>query len=135
MNILRILWVGVLAGMAFVVLDALAHVNPLAQRLYAAYRPIMRPSVNAPLGVAFDILFGIVMASIFAMLLPALPAHWALRGLAFGLLVWIFRSAMNAASQLVMFQIPASTTIYMLLSSLFEMLLLAFLYALLLKPR
>ena len=135
MNALRILWVGLVAGIVFVLLDALINANPVAQRLYTAYRPIMRISVNVPLGVAFDLLFGIAMADIFIALAAALPAHWLTRGLAFGLIAWFFRVVMSAASQAVMFQIPISTTIYTLISGLAEMLLLGLLYASLLRPR
>lgn len=135
MNALRILWVGLVAGLVFVILDALINANPVAQRLYAAYKPILRTSVNAPLGVAFDLLFGIVMAGIFTALASALPAHWLTRGLAFGLIVWFFRVVMSAASQIVMFRVPISTSIYTLVTGFAEMLLLGLLYAFLLKPR
>lgn len=135
MNALRIIWVGLLAGVLFIILDALINANPLAQRFYEAYRPIMRASINAPLGVVLDLLSGIVMAAIFALLLPALPVHWATRGLAFGLIAWVFRCAMTSASQIVMFQIPPGTIIYSLTGGLFEMIALALFYALLLKPR
>lgn len=134
MNVFRIFWVGTIAGIVFVILDALINANPLARQLYAAYRPIMRTSVNAPLGTVFDLFFGVVMAAIFAALIPALPVNWFTRGLAFGLMAWFFRVVMAAGSQIVMFQIPITATLYFLTTGLAEMLLIGLLYATLLQP-
>ncbi len=131
----RIPAVGLAAGLLFAVLDGLINANPLAQRLYAPYRPIMRPSINAPLGLAFDFVCGIVMAFLFVRLAPALPGGWSARGVAFGLIAWFFRVAMGAASQTVMFQLPGSTIAYGLVTGLVEMVILGLLYGLLLTPR
>lgn len=127
-------WVGLAVGITFVGLDALINANPLAQRLYAAYRPILRTSVNAGLGIAVDLVFGLAMAIIFVALAPALPNTWLGKGLAFGLIAWFFRVVMSVASNLVMFQVPYTTTLYTLATGLAEMLILGILCALLLKP-
>jgi hypothetical protein len=65
--------VGMAAGFLCAVLDGLLHANPVAQRLYAAYQPIACDSVNPPLGVAFDLISGIVMTALFVPLAPAIP--------------------------------------------------------------
>jgi len=57
-TVFRILAVGLAAGLMFAVMDGLINANPTAQRLYAFYRPIVRESVNAPLGVLFDLVSG-----------------------------------------------------------------------------
>ena len=44
--------IGLIAGVAFLVLDGVLNANPLAQRLYAAYEPIARPNVNVLAGSA-----------------------------------------------------------------------------------
>jgi hypothetical protein len=134
-TVFRILAVGLAAGLMFAVMDGLINANPMAQRLYAFYRPIVRESVNAPLGVLFDLVSGIVMAILFVALKPAFPGGWAIRGIAFGLLAWFFRVAMGSASQAVMFRIPASALVYALLTGLAEMVALGLLYGALLKPR
>jgi len=85
------------------------------------YRPIARESVNAPLGLTFDLVSGIVMAILFVALTPALPGGWVHRGIAFGLIAWFFRVAMGSASQAVMFRVPASALFYALLTGLAEM--------------
>lgn len=128
-------WVGLLAGMVLAGLDALINVNPLAQRYYAAYRPIMRQSVNAGLGVSLDIVFGLIMGILFMALTPALPAGWISRGLAFGLIAWFFRTAMGAASHAVIFEVPIEAPLYTLATGLAEMLVLGLIYGALLKPR
>lgn len=131
----RVPAVGLASGLVFAALDGLIHANALAQRLYAVYRPIARPSVNAPLGLIFDLVSGIVMAFLFVALAPALPGGWVTKGVAFGLLAWFFRVAMATASQAVMFRVPASTLLYGLLTGLAEMVALGLLYGAFLKPR
>ncbi len=131
----RILAAGLVAGMVFAVLDGLINANPLAQRLYVVYRPIARDSVNAPLGLAFDLASGIVMAFLFMALTPVLPAGWIGRGFAFGLIAWFFRVAMGTASQFVMFKVPLPALLYGLLTGLTEMIVLGLLYGALLRPR
>ena len=125
--------IGVGAGVVFAILDGLLNANPVAQRVYAAYRPIARESVNAPLGLAFDILSGIVMAFMFVRLMPSLPGGPVARGLSFGLMVWFLRVAMGVAAQAVMFNIPGSSLAYTLVAGLVEMSVLGSLYGLALR--
>jgi hypothetical protein len=130
----RIIAVGLVVGFLFGVADALLNANPLARRLYESYRPILRASVNAPLGIAFDLLFGIVMAILFVAFLPSFHPSRILSGLEFGVVAWFFRVAMGAASQLVMFRIPAAALLYTLSTGLAEMLLLGVFLGALLGP-
>ena len=131
----RVPAVGLAAGLVFAVMDGLINANPVAQRLYAVYRPIARDSVNAPLGLTFDFVSGIVMAFLFVALTPALPGGWVNKGIAFGLLAWFFRVAMGTASQAVMFRVPFPALLYGLLTGLAEMVALGLLYGGLLKRR
>ncbi len=130
---LRVLIVGAGAGVVFAVLDGLLNANPVAQRLYAVYKPIARQSVNAPLGLAFDLVSGVVMAALFALLAPALPGGPLAKGLAFGLVAWFFRVAMGVAGQAVMFNVPGTALAYSLAAGLAEMSILGALYGLALK--
>jgi len=118
----------------FAILDGLINANPVAQRFYAAYRPIARQSVNAPLGLSFDIISGVVMAALFVGLMPALPGGPVAKGLAFGLMVWFLRVAMGVAAQAVMFNVPGSALAYTLIAGLVEMSILGSLYGLALRP-
>lgn len=113
--------------MVFAILDGLLNANPLAQRLYAVYRPIVRQSVNAPLGLLFDIISGVVLAALFVGLSPALPGGRLTKGLAFGLMVWFLRVAMGVAAQAVMFNVPGSALAYSLITGLVEMSILGLL--------
>jgi len=133
--VFRILAVGLAGGLIFAFMDGLINANPLAQRLYAFYLPIVRESINAPLGMLFDLSAGIAMALLFVALKPAFPRGWANQGIAFGLLAWFFRVAMASASQVVMFRVPASAVAYALLTGLVEMIALGLLYGALLKLR
>ncbi len=102
-------------------MDGLINANPVAQRLYAVFRPIARESINAPLGLVFDLISGIVMALLFVSLMPVLPTGSLMKGIFFGLMVWFFRVAMASASQVVMLRVPVATTLYALLTGLVEM--------------
>lgn len=131
----RVLAVGIAAGFIFAVLDGLQNANPVAQRLYAAYKPITRESVNAPLGVAFDLVLAVVMAFLFVLLAPALPGGPLTKGLAFGGIAWFFRVAMGVAGQAVMFKLPAESLIYSLVSGLAEMAIIGAIYGFMLRQK
>ena len=114
-------------GLAFATLDGVLNANPIAQRLYAAYKPILRESVNAPLGVALDLFFGITLTMLFVLLSPALPGGRVMKGATFGMLAWFFRVAMGVGAQLVMFKIPPLTLLYSLATGAIEMVALGML--------
>jgi hypothetical protein len=131
----RVVMVGLAAGLLFAILDGAINANPAAQRLYAVYQPIARKSINAPLGLAFDLVSGIIMAFLFVALSSSLPSGWAASGLGFGLIAWFFRVAMASASQVVMFRVPAPTVLYGLVTGLGEMIALGLLYSAFLRFR
>lgn len=112
-------------GLLFGLMDGLINANPLAQRLYAAYQSIARPSVNAAAGVVIDLSYGFIMAGLFLLLYRGLPgeAGWV-KGLSFGLIAWFFRVLMSVLSQWMMYRIPPVTLAYTLLTGLAEMLLI-----------
>ena len=131
----RYIIVSLIGGILFGILDAVINANPLAQRLYAAYKPIARTSVNPIAGIAIDLMYGFVMAGAFLLLYASLPGATGLvKGLSFAILVWFFRVVMQAASHWVMFNVPLKTLLYSLVAGLGEMLILGVLYGLALKP-
>jgi hypothetical protein len=78
---LRYLIVSIGSGILFGVLDGVIHANPLARRLFAAYEPIARTSINVPAGVIIDLGYGFALAGMFLLLYPRVS--WdatALRG-------------------------------------------------------
>ena len=131
----RYIVVSILSGILFGVLDGLIHANPLAQRLYAVYKPIAKTSLNLPAGIAIDLVYGFVMAGVFLLLYKSLPGGtgWV-KGISFALLVWFFRVVMYSASQWTMFSVPAGTLFYTLVAGLGEMVILGVLYGLTLRP-
>ncbi len=131
----RYILVSLGSGILFGLLDGVINANPLAQKLYAAYSPIMRKSINAPAGIAIDLAYGFIMAALFLLLYNSLPGGSGLvKGLSFGLLAGFFRVVMSSASSWIMFDVPASLIIYNLITGLAEMALLGLLYGLVLKP-
>ena len=131
----RYLLASIGGGILFGILDGVINANPLAQRLYGVYSPIMRRSVNIFPGMGIDLAYGFIMAAVYLLLYQSLPGETILlKGLSFGLLVWFFRVLMSAASSWVMFDIPASLIIYNIMTGLAEMAIIGLFYGLTLKP-
>ena len=127
--------VSIVSGILFGILDGVIHANPLAQRLYAVYKPIARTSINPLAGIVIDLVYGFIMAGVFLLLYKSLPGATGLaKGVSFAFLVWFFRVVMSAASQWVMFNLPLEALLYSLVTGLGEMLILGVLYGLTLKP-
>jgi hypothetical protein len=132
---LRYLIVSVVSGILFGVMDGLINANPLAQRLYAVYQPIVKTSINVPAGVAIDLAYGFIMAGVFLLLYRSLPGRAGIvKGISFAVLVWFFRVVMSAATQWMMFDVPTGALLYTLITGLVEMLVLSVLYGLTLQP-
>lgn len=131
---LRYVLVSVLSGILFGLLDAVINANPLARRLFEAYKPIAKTSINPIAGMIIDLVYGFALAGIFLLLFNSLPGETGLvKGLCYGLLVWFFRVVMSAASQWMMYKIPVKTLLYSLATGLGEMLILGILYGLTLR--
>lgn len=132
---LRQVLVGAVAGFVFLILDGALHANPLAQRLYAAYQPIARPSVNAVAGSAIDLTYGVALVLLFVMLRASLPGHTNLtKALSFGVIVWFLRVFMRVAGEWVMTILPAQVHVYTLVAGLVQMLIVACIIAVLVPP-
>lgn len=136
MNWLRILWVGLIVGVAFVLLDFAFNANPLAAKALAFYEPIARGQFLMSLGIAADMISGLVLVFFFALLFPALPSSSGiLKGLVFGLIVAYLRVVMNTVASYAMFSMPTGAFFYVLVSGILEMTVLGFLAGLLYRPR
>jgi len=116
-------------------MDAVINANPLARKLLEVYKPIAKTSLNVPLGIVIDLVYGFVMAGIFLLLYTALPGETGLvKGISFTILAWFFRVVMSVASNWMMYKVPGKTLVYTLLTGLGEMLVLGIIYGLFLKP-
>ena len=103
----RYIAVSFLSGLLFVLMDGLIDANPFARRLFEVYRPLARNSVNAPVGVAVDLAYGFVLTGIFLVLFKSLPGETPLvRGISFGILIWVFRGVMGVVGEWMMFAVP-----------------------------
>jgi hypothetical protein len=131
----RYIIVSISSGILFGILDGLINANPLAQKLYAVYKPITRTSINIPAGIVIDLAYGFIMAAVFLLIYKSLPGQYGIvKGITFALIVWFFRVIMSAASTWMMFNVPLQTVLYTLITGLAEMLILGILYGLTLKP-
>ncbi len=127
--------VSVVSGILLGVLDGVINANPLAQRLYAVYKPIAKTSLNPVAGMAIDLVYGFVMAGIFLLLYESLPGQAGIvKGIGFAVLAWFFRVVMSVASQWVMYNVPVKALLYSLVAGLGEMLTVSVLYGLTLNP-
>ena len=132
---IQYLIVSVVSGILFGVMDGLINANPLAQRLYKAYKPIAKTSLNVPVGIIIDLVYGFVMAGIFLILYTSLPGELGIvKGISFAFLAWFFRVVMSVASQGMMFNVPVRALLYTLLTGLCEMLVLGIFYGWTLTP-
>ncbi len=123
--------VSLVGGILFGVLDGIINANPLAQRLYAVFRPLAKPSLNVIAGITIDIVYGFVLAGLFLLLYASLPGETGLvKGLSFAVGAWFFRVVMQVASQWMMYAIPIKTLLYTLGAGLAEMLVLGGLFGL-----
>ena len=136
MNWLRILWVGLVVGVAFIILDAVLHANPLGARALEFYLPIAREGTLIPVGIASDLVSGFLIVLFFGLFRTALPGSSGVgKGVIFGLIVSYLRVAMNVAASYTMFRMPVTSALYTLASGTFEMTFLGFLTGLLYRPR
>lgn len=127
--------VSIITGVLFGILDGLINVNPVAQSLYEVYKPLAKTSINFQAAIAIDLIYGFALAGIFLLLYRSLPGEMGIvKGISYAILVWFFRVMMYVASQWVMFNVPATTLLYTLVSGLGEMLMLGILFGLTLKP-
>ena len=134
-SMVRYLIVSVVSGILFGVMDAIINANPLAQKLFALFKPIARKTINPLPGVVIDLAYGFIMAGVFLLLYNSLPGEPGfVKGVSFGLMVWFFRVVMYNASQWMMFPVSMKTVLYSLTAGLGEMLFLGVLYGLTLKP-
>lgn len=127
--------VSFISGILFGALDGLINANPFAQKLNEVYRPIAKTSLNIPVGVVIDLVYGFAMAGIFLLLYRSLPGEIGLvKGISFPFLVWFFRVVMSVASSWMMFKVPVRTLLFTLLTGLGEILILGVLYGFFLEP-
>jgi hypothetical protein len=129
------IFISIISGILFVILDGVINANPIAQRLYQVYKPIAKTSINPLAGIVIDDVFGFIMAGIFLLLYDSLPGETGfIKGMSFAVMVWFFRVVMYVASQWMMFIVPLKTLVYSLGAGLGEMLILGTLYGVTLKP-
>ena len=133
---IRYLIVSILSGVVFGILDGLINVNPFVQNLFSVFQPIAKSSVNAPVGVAIDLIYGFIMAGIFLILFQSIPGNsgW-IKGLTYGLFIWFFRVIMYVITTWMMFNVPLTILFYMLITGLGEMLIIGLIYGVFLKPK
>ena len=132
----RFILAAIVTGLLFGIMDGLINGNPYAVKLMECFKPIAKQTVNIPIGLAIDLFYGFIISGIFMIIMPALPTEIGIiKGLVYGLGMWFFRVSMGVISNWMMFNIPAKTLIYVLLTGLVEMIIIGIINGLLLKSR
>lgn len=132
MKWLRILWVGVVVGVVFIILDALINANPLGVKALEFYTPIARDGILLPVGIVSDLVSGFLIVGFFALFYKSLPTSSGIvKGIIFGLIAGYLRVVMNVAASFTMFKMPAGSALYTLCAGMVEMVILGLLAGLL----
>ncbi len=127
--------VSIVSGILFGVLDGLINANPFAVQVFQVFKPITKESINFVAGIAIDLVYGFILAGLFLLLYNSLPgASGIIKGLGFALIAWFLRVVMYVASTWMMFNVPTETLAYILVTGLFEMLVLGLIYGFTLQP-
>ena len=115
-------------------MDGIINGNPLAVKLMECYKPIAKRTINVPAGILIDLIYGFAITGLYLIIMQALPTESGIvKGLTYGLGMWFFRVVMSVITNWMMFNIPAKTLIYILLTGLIEMLVLGILNGLIMK--
>jgi hypothetical protein len=123
------IFISIISGILFGILDGLINANPLANKLYEIYKPISKTTVNYVAGMIIDLAYGFVLAALFLLIYPSLPGEIGLmKGVSFALLVWFLRVVMDVVTQWMMYKIQIKVLVYKLISGLSEMMILGTLY-------
>jgi hypothetical protein len=132
---IRYIIVSAVGGLLFGLMDGIINGNSYARKLLVVYKPIAKISINPTAALLIDLAYGFILAGFFIILSQSLPGQSAiLKGLSFAFLIWFLRVVMSSVSQYMMFDIPTSVLLYILITGAFEMLILSLLYAHALKP-
>ena len=133
---MRFVIVSIISGTLFGLFDIAINANSYAQKLLDVYKPIANTSVNIPLGIIIDLLYGFVMAGLFLLLYKSLPGkNGLMKGISYGLIVWFFRVLMYVFSQFMAINMAINTVLYILFTGLIEILMIGIFYGLFLKPK
>lgn len=131
----RFIIISLISGILFAVLDGLINGNPLAQKLMECYKPIAKRSINIPVGLLIDVFYGFVMCGIFLLIYNSLPSESVIiKGILYGLIIWFFRVIMSVLTTYMIYQVPAKTLVYVLLTGLIEVTIIGLFYGLTIKP-
>lgn len=130
----RFIIAAILTGVLFGMMDGLINGNPFALKLMECYKPIAKQTINVPIGILIDLIYGFIITGMYIVIMPALPTELGItKGLIFGLGMWFFRVLMGVISNWMMFTVPGKTLIYLLLTGLIEMIILGVLNGMIIK--
>jgi hypothetical protein len=132
---MRFIIVGLTSGIIFWILEGIINANPYAQKLYVAFKPILKPTISIPKAFLIYLFYGFVFSGMFLFFYNTLPGSIGIvKGLGFALLVWYFRGLMAVLNEWLTFAVPPKALVYAATAGLIESLLLGMFYGLLLKP-
>ena len=134
MNYVRLLVVGISSGILFSFMDVLINQNAMAKTMFEYYKTIARHDLHPYLIILIFVIYGLIMAFIYAILSKSLPGKSGFsKGASFALIAWFFRVVMYSVTQWTILPVPPATLAYLVISGLGQMLVLGWFYGMFLK--
>jgi len=106
-----LLW-GFLTGVLFIILDIVSAVVQLPLLSPYASLPVWKSPPETTLGMLFDIVNGLLLVGVYALIVKSIPGKGLMKGFYYGLIVGVFRTIMGAFSTYVMYAVPAEVVVW-----------------------
>ncbi len=126
-SVRRIIVGGIFIGLLLIVLGVVSgffSVNVFKMPMFVSDSTLWRQEFNPYLSVSLDIIYGIILAGLFNLLYMSIPGEGIMKGIAFGLIIWFFKTVMAMGSIRVMFNVSDKVLIYWTFCGLLEMLVI-----------
>ena len=126
-SVRRIIVGGIFIGLLLIVSGVVSgffSVSVFKMPMFVSDSTLWRQEFNPYLSVSLDIIYGIILAGLFNLLYMSIPGEGIMKGIAFGLIIWFFKTVMAMGSIRVMFNVSDKVLIYWTFCGLLEMLVI-----------
>lgn len=132
MNVKRLVVTGIVASVLFLVLDAALGTAGGFIGAQVLGLPVEQPpgiEAKVKYGLIFELINGLMLAVIYAVIHPSLPGQGWKKGISYGLIVWGLRVVMWAFSTYMMTDMPPILIAITVVTGLIEVLILCIVIA------
>ena len=128
-NIRKILIVGIITGIIFIILDMLVAIATMPVLSSFADLPIWKTPPDIMAGIVFDLINGLILVGVYSVLYNAIPGEGIKKGLNYGIIVGLFRVVMMSFSVIVMYNVPLILVFTNLITGFVEVVILCMILA------